>query len=102
MSVDGSEVARMGPGDHFGELALITEDARTATVTTATSLRCYVIAFWDFRKFAKENPDLMWKLLQHLAASSPPSVSDARAPRSSPADSPVDTCAGTLAVGPLA
>ena len=48
--------------------ALITEDARTATVTAATSLRCYMIAFWDFRKFAKENPDLMWKLLQHLAA----------------------------------
>ena len=68
VSVDGSEVARIGPGDHFGELALITEDARTATVTAATSLRCYMIAFWDFRKFAKENPDLMWKLLQHLAA----------------------------------
>lgn len=66
VSVDGSEVARIGPGDHFGELALIAEDARTATVTAVTRLRCHVIAFWDFRKFAKENPDVSWKLLQHL------------------------------------
>jgi CRP-like cAMP-binding protein len=67
VSVDGQEVARIGPGDHFGELALITEEARTATVTAVTRLRCYVIAFWDFRKFARENPDVAWKLLQHLA-----------------------------------
>ena len=67
VSVDGSEVARIGPGDHFGELALISEDARTATVTAVTRLRCHVIAFWDFRRFAKENPDVSWKLLQHLA-----------------------------------
>ena len=67
VSVDGTEIARIGPGDHFGELALITEDARVATVTAVTRLRCYVIAFWDFRKFAKDNPDVSWKLLQHLA-----------------------------------
>lgn len=67
VSVDGEEVARIGPGDHFGELALITEEARTATVTAVTRLRCYVIAFWDFRKFAKDNPDVSWRLLQHLA-----------------------------------
>jgi CRP-like cAMP-binding protein len=67
VSVDGTEVARIGPGDHFGELALITEDARMATVTAVTRLRCHVIAFWDFRKFAKDNPDVAWKLLQHLA-----------------------------------
>ena len=65
--VDGREVARIGPGDHFGELALITEDARTATVTAVTRLTCNVIAFWDFRKFARENPDVCWALLQHLA-----------------------------------
>jgi CRP/FNR family cyclic AMP-dependent transcriptional regulator len=67
VSVDGTEVARLGPGDHFGELALITEDVRTATVTAVTRIRCYVIAFWDFRRFATDNPDVAWKLLQHLA-----------------------------------
>ena len=68
VTVDGREVARIGPGDHFGELALITEDARTATVTALTRLTCNVIAFWDFRKFARDNPDVAWRLLQHVAA----------------------------------
>jgi CRP-like cAMP-binding protein len=68
VSVDGEEVARIGPGGHFGELALINEDARTATVTAVTLLRCHVIAFWDFRKFARDNPDVAWRLLQHVAA----------------------------------
>ncbi len=66
VSVDGSEVARLGPGDHFGELALISERVRSATVTAAGPLKCLVMAFWDFREFAKENPDVTWKLLQHL------------------------------------
>jgi CRP-like cAMP-binding protein len=67
VSVEGNEVTRLGPGDHFGELALINEDIRTATVTSVTRVRCFVIAFWDFRRFARENPDVSWKLLQHLA-----------------------------------
>jgi CRP-like cAMP-binding protein len=68
VSVDGVEVTRLGPGDHFGELALLSEDVRTASVTAVTRVRCLVIAFWDFRRFAKENPDVSWKLLQHLAS----------------------------------
>jgi CRP-like cAMP-binding protein len=67
VSVEGREVAVLGPGDHFGELALISEDVRTATVTAVTRMRCHVIQFWDFRRFAKDNPDVSWKLLQHLA-----------------------------------
>ena len=66
VSVDGMEVARLGPGDHFGELALISEQVRSATVTAEGPLQCLVMAFWDFRRFAKENPDVTWKLLQHL------------------------------------
>ncbi len=66
VSVDGMEVAKLGPGDHFGELALISEQVRSATVTAEGPLQCLVMAFWDFRRFAKENPDVMWKLLQHL------------------------------------
>lgn len=66
VSVDGREVARLGPGDHFGELALISERVRSATVTADGPMRCLVMAFWDFRQFAKQNPDVTWKLLQHL------------------------------------
>src|SRR3954447_14461996 len=75
VSVDGSEVARLRPGDHFGELALITERERTAAVTAETAMRCLEIPFWDFRTFAHDNPDVMWNLLQHVVERlSPPSA----------------------------
>ena len=65
--VDGTRVDRMGPGDHFGELAMISQRERMATVEALTPMRCHTIQFWDFRAFAKKNPDVMWKLLQHVA-----------------------------------
>jgi CRP-like cAMP-binding protein len=65
--VDGTRVASLGPGDYFGELAMISQRERIATVEALTPMRCYTIRFWDFRAFAKKNPDVMWKLLQHLA-----------------------------------
>jgi len=66
VSVDGNEVSRLGPGDYFGELALISEEVRSATVTADGPMRCLVMGFWDFRRYAKENPDVTWKLLQHV------------------------------------
>ena len=65
-SVGGKEVARLGPGDSFGELAAINERERAATVTARTRLRCLEISFWDFRDFTRENGDFAWKLLQHV------------------------------------
>jgi CRP/FNR family transcriptional regulator, cyclic AMP receptor protein len=65
--VDGRRVGTMGPGDHFGELAMISESERTATVEALTPMRCHTIQFWHFRAFAKKNPDVTWKLLQHVA-----------------------------------
>jgi CRP-like cAMP-binding protein len=66
--IDDRRVAKLGPGDHFGELALITEGTRTATVTALTELRCLEPKAWDFRKIAKEHPDITWKLLQHVTS----------------------------------
>jgi CRP-like cAMP-binding protein len=66
VTVDGKEVARLGPGDHFGELALIGERERTSTVTAVVPVRCASMASWHFRRFVKANPDAAWKLLQHL------------------------------------
>jgi CRP-like cAMP-binding protein len=68
VNVGGKDVGTIGPGDHFGELALVTESARTATVTAATELRLLEIPFWDFRDFAHANPDVTWKLLRHVVA----------------------------------
>ena len=60
VSVGGKTVATIGSGDYFGELAMITKQPRTATVTAETPLRCLTIRFWDFREFAKANPDVSW------------------------------------------
>ena len=66
-SIDGKEVARLGPGSHFGEVALISDRVRTATVTATTDLHCYVMTLWDFRAFVQSDPDVAWKLLEQLA-----------------------------------
>jgi CRP-like cAMP-binding protein len=66
VEVDDRIVANLGAGDHFGELALISEGLRTATVTAITAVTCFEISFWDFRRAAKDNPDITWKLLQYV------------------------------------
>jgi CRP-like cAMP-binding protein len=67
VTVDGARVGTLGPGDHFGELGMISESERTATVEALTPMRCHTIQFWHFRAFARKNPDVTWKLLQHVA-----------------------------------
>jgi CRP-like cAMP-binding protein len=64
VTVHGEEVRRLGPGDYFGEVALITQGARTATVTADTDLRTYGMTFWDFRPLVEDTPSIAWKLLQ--------------------------------------
>ena len=66
VQVNGREVATLGPGAHFGELALISEGLRTATDISVTPLACLEITFWDFRRAAKASPDITWKLLQYV------------------------------------
>lgn len=67
VSVDGAEVSRLGPGGHFGAIALIADRVRTATVTAETDLHCYVMTLWDFRSFVEGNAEVAWKLLEQLA-----------------------------------
>jgi CRP/FNR family transcriptional regulator, cyclic AMP receptor protein len=64
VTVHGDEVRRLGPGDYFGEVALITQGARTATVTADTELKTYGMTFWDFRPLVEDTPSIAWKLLQ--------------------------------------
>ena len=67
VSVDGSEVARLSPGSNFGAIALLSDRVRTATVTAATDLHCYVMTLWDFRSFVQGDAEVAWKLLEQLA-----------------------------------
>ncbi|MFL5684717.1 MAG: cyclic nucleotide-binding domain-containing protein [Chloroflexota bacterium] len=66
VSVGGKEVGKIGRGSYFGEVALISDRTRTATVTATTDLRTLVMTFWDFRAFVKSDADVAWKLLEHV------------------------------------
>ena len=64
VTVHGDEVRRLGPGDYFGEVALIAQTPRTATVTAESDLKTYGMTFWDFRPLVEDTPGIAWKLLQ--------------------------------------
>jgi pyruvate,water dikinase len=67
VSAQGKQIATLGPGDYFGEIALIDEGARSATVTAASELVCYGLTLWEFRPLVQQNAAIGWKLLQALA-----------------------------------
>jgi len=67
VSVHGADVGTLKHGDHFGEVALIDDGARTATITAKTPLKCYGITSWEFKPLVEQNADLAWKMLQTMA-----------------------------------
>ena len=67
VSRNGAHLRTLGPGDHFGEIALIDGGPRSATVTATTDLVCYGLTFWEFRPLVERNGAMAWKLLQALA-----------------------------------
>ncbi len=68
VSVGGRKKATLGPGDFFGEIALLDGGPRTATVTATSDLRLYGLTEWVFRGVLKEHPAIAVKLLQAMAA----------------------------------
>lgn len=67
VTVDGHERRTLGPGDHFGEIALIVDSPRTATVTAETPVVCWGIASWAFRPLVQENASVAWRLLDAVS-----------------------------------
>jgi CRP-like cAMP-binding protein len=64
---DGQEIRRLGPGDFFGEIALVYESPRrTATVTAVTPLRFFVLTRQAFRGLLAHYPDIEAKVLEAL------------------------------------
>jgi CRP-like cAMP-binding protein len=58
VTVSGEEVRVLGPGDFFGELALLGDGRRTATVTTATEAQVLVLFGTEFRRLQQEQPEI--------------------------------------------
>jgi CRP/FNR family transcriptional regulator, cyclic AMP receptor protein len=67
VTVAGDERRKLGPGDYFGEVALLNESARTATITADSDLRCYGLTSWEFRPLVETHGSIAWKLLQAMS-----------------------------------
>ncbi|MFN2450782.1 MAG: cyclic nucleotide-binding domain-containing protein [Candidatus Dormibacteria bacterium] len=66
VSVDAWRVARLGPGDFFGEIALLDEGLRFATITAETPLRCLVLANDELERVLVDHPVLAVNLLRAM------------------------------------
>ena len=62
------ELASLGPGDYFGEIALIDDGLRTASVVADSELKAYGLTSWEFRPLVESNATIAWKLLRTMAA----------------------------------
>jgi pyruvate,water dikinase len=67
VTIGGEQRGTLKAGDYFGEIALIDEGARMATITAAGELVCYGLTLWEFRPLVQENGAIGWKLMQTLA-----------------------------------
>jgi len=67
VTVHGQEVGKLGPGDAFGEMALIDKSARSATVKADGEVHGYQLPVWSFRPIVESHPEMAWALLEALA-----------------------------------
>ncbi len=61
------KVRKLGPGDSFGEMALLDHEGRSATITAESDVTMATIPEWNFKPFLKEHPEVAYRLLQTLS-----------------------------------
>jgi CRP-like cAMP-binding protein len=64
---DGTVVARLGPGEFFGELSVLDRMPRNATVAAEEPTSCMALASWDFEKVLLDQPALTLAILRGVA-----------------------------------
>ncbi|HEY3115161.1 MAG TPA: cyclic nucleotide-binding domain-containing protein [Chloroflexota bacterium] len=62
-----SRIRTMGPGESFGEIALLTDQPRSATVRALQPTACWVMSAWEFRSALQESPEMALRLLKTVA-----------------------------------
>jgi CRP/FNR family transcriptional regulator, cyclic AMP receptor protein len=68
---DGDQINELGPGDFFGEVALVKDTPRTATVTATSPVRALVITRQNFKRLIEQQPDIERTVLKALVDRSP-------------------------------
>ena len=66
VTINGIEVRTLGPGDFFGELAILGEGRRTATVTTAAPSQMLLLFGTEFRRLQQAYPELAAQIESRL------------------------------------
>lgn len=68
---DGDQINDLGPGDFFGEVALVKDTPRTATVTATSPVRALVVTRQNFKRLIERQPDIERTVLKALVDRSP-------------------------------
>ena len=63
---DGSVIGQLGAGDFFGELALIEEHPRSATVVASEETDCLLFPAWEFTALLEEHPEIAVPIMREL------------------------------------
>jgi CRP/FNR family cyclic AMP-dependent transcriptional regulator len=67
VTLDGKKLAVLGPGEFFGEMALLDQGPRSATVTASSAMRLYVFGAEEFGQLLDGAPDVGKKILRGVA-----------------------------------
>jgi CRP/FNR family transcriptional regulator, cyclic AMP receptor protein len=64
---DAAVLATLGPGDIFGEMALLDDEARSTNVTAVVETTCALLSRWEFQQELRRTPDIAITLLRVLS-----------------------------------
>jgi len=64
---DGTSLGAFGAGDFFGEMSLLDQAPRSATIRAIDSTSCLMLSSWDFKSLLEDNPSIAIKLLEVLS-----------------------------------
>ena len=67
MSAQGNQIRELGPGDYFGEVAILGDGRRSATVTTTTPSQLLVLFGTEFRRSQEDQPEIAARLEAAMA-----------------------------------
>jgi CRP-like cAMP-binding protein len=64
---DGTSLGAFGPGDFFGEMSLLDQAPRSATIRALEQTACLMLSSWDFKALLERHPSIAIKLLEVLS-----------------------------------